>query len=61
MSNGYYDMSPGELKIKVIDNGDCMVSEEEALELPIGTLFTAINGQWYVKVGDSDYRRWTWT
>jgi hypothetical protein len=61
MLNGYYDMTFGETKVEVLDNGDYVVSREDALKLPIGSLFTASNGQWYVKVGDNDYRRWTWT
>lgn len=62
MANGYYNMlNPDETRVKVLNNGDYVVSKEDALLLPVGTLFTAPNGQWYVKIGDNDYRRWTWT
>jgi hypothetical protein len=60
MLNGYYNFSPEEEKIKVVDRGDYLVSKREVTSLPIGALFTAPNGGWYVKVGSNDYRRWTW-
>lgn len=60
MTNGYYDMLPGEVEVKILDHGYYVASKQDALNLSIGSLFTAPNGQWYVKV-HNDYRRWTWT
>ena len=41
--------------------GGYALTVEEANELPQGTVFTAFNGQWYIKVNKGDFRFWNIT
>ena len=61
--NGYYSKKTFEEKdITELFFAGYAVTLEEANEFSIGAVFTAaVNGQWYVKVKENDYRFWTLT
>lgn len=57
---GYYNKKEGEKEIKPIFSGKYMVEEFDAIFLPVGTVFTARNGRWYIKVDLWHFRPWHW-
>ena len=58
---GYYNLKDHEDKmVKLSGKTAFMCDEEEAQALSVGDLFTSVNGQWYVVVGNRDYRPWFW-
>jgi|13_taG_2_1085334.scaffolds.fasta_scaffold16684_3 hypothetical protein len=63
LDSGFYEKAEGEDTVKalVLRDGYYSVDEETAKTFSVGDLFTAINGQWYLKVGVEDYRAWSWT
>jgi hypothetical protein len=60
-SRGYYSLKEGEpTPIKPTKVVAYMVTEEDAETFSVGDVFTARNGQWYIKIASNDYRPWVW-